>query len=222
MFRRHAKSSQKPAGKKISLERYLQGGVGLIVLLFLGTIFYQNRTRIREQKAQNILWPLIYHMEEGNYAKALHGTSVSRGLLNLIEAYGTTKTGQQARFYAARAYMAQKDFEQALALLQQIDLNENFFPKGNVLQLMGDCLVELKRWDEAKELYRSALKGDPKSPYAASYLSKLASLAIREKDIAQAIAYNEQICDHFPDSLWTIDARKEIAYLKTKAALGNA
>lgn len=94
--------------------------VGLVVLVaaVLGWRYWQAQ---RSAEGQQALGAAISLYESGNYRQALDGTETVSGLLELADRYGSTPTGEQARFLAANAHFQLGEMDEALALFEAYD-----------------------------------------------------------------------------------------------------
>ena len=81
----------------------------------------QHGRRAKAAEAQQYLGSILTEYELGNYQAALDGTDAAPGLLDLADDYGSTPTGDQARFFAADAYLQLGQPDEALAMFEAYD-----------------------------------------------------------------------------------------------------
>ncbi|MCT4561238.1 MAG: tetratricopeptide repeat protein [Crocinitomicaceae bacterium] len=83
--------------------------------------------------------------------------------------------GEVAQFVLGRQYMEKGEFEKALSTLEGVDVNDTYV---NVMSigLQGDCLSELKKYDEAVRRYMEAAQVEKNDYTTPMYLFKAALL----------------------------------------------
>lgn len=91
-------------------------GLVVLVLAILGYRAWQNN---RSAEGQRQLGAAISLYESGNYRQALDGTETVPGLLEIADRYGSTATGEQARFLAANAFFLLGERDEALELFEE-------------------------------------------------------------------------------------------------------
>ena len=107
----------------------------LIVLLVIafGIFGITKYNQKRNQAAMNQIFPqeinfeeqaakavdfASYYVENENYATALNGDGENPGLLDIVNDYGSTKSGKLAAYYAGLCYLKQGDYKNAIEYLK--------------------------------------------------------------------------------------------------------
>jgi tetratricopeptide (TPR) repeat protein len=138
-------------------------GIFAVVLLIMG---YNKYIRIpNEEEAFNTIWHAEEYFNQDSIDLALNGSGEYPGFLEIIDDYGSTKSGNLARYYAGICYfkIAQKDstetakeyYQNAIDYLEDFD-SDDLNVKPMSIGVMGDCQMELGNTEKAVELY---LKG---------------------------------------------------------------
>lgn len=94
--------------------------VGIVVLV-AALLGYRAWQGSRSAEGQRQLGAAISLYEGGDYRQALDGTDTVPGLLEIADRYGSSATGEQARFLAANAYFQLGDTDEALAFFEAYD-----------------------------------------------------------------------------------------------------
>ncbi len=137
-------------------------GLFAIVLLIMG---YNKYIRVpNEEEAYNTIWHAEQAFDMDSVNVALNGDGVNPGFLDIIDQYGSTKSGNLARYYAGICYfkMAQKgganaddNFKKAINYLDDFESDDlNIKPMS--IGVIGDCQMELGNKEEAASLYNKA------------------------------------------------------------------
>lgn len=169
----------------------------------------------RAKEAQEMIWKAQYYFEIDSLDKALNGDGNYLGFASVAEQYGSTSTGNLAKFYMAVIYHQQGEYETALQYYQEADLGDD------VLRVMavgnqGDVLVELGKPAEAATQFMQAadlVKSDYTTPM---FLMKAGIVYQQQNDWANAAKCFGRIATDYPASPDANTAKKYAARAKEK------
>jgi len=130
----------------------------IIVLVVLVGGWYGYKNYIvapKETEAQNAMWKAEQYFREDSLNLALNGDKFNRGFLYIINNYGSTKSGNLAKYYAGVCYLRTGNFNKA------VDNLNDFNTSVKQIQMMaygalGDAYSELNKNDEAVNYYKKA------------------------------------------------------------------
>jgi len=130
----------------------------IIVLVVLVGGWYGYKNYIvapKEAEAQNAMWKAEQYFRDDSLNLALNGDKFNRGFLYIINNYGSTKSGNLAKYYAGVCYLRTGNFNKAVE-----NLND-FSTSAKQIQMMaygalGDAYSELNKNDEAVNYYKKA------------------------------------------------------------------
>lgn len=133
--------------------------------------WYQNSQN--DQAAEQIGFA-IREFEGGRFRQALDGTAGKPGLLKIADSFGSTETGNLAKFYAAAALDNLNDRKKALSYYEAYDKGENFL--GAAAYAAQASITEDLNKDYAKaaDLYKEAANTSQDEAVAPEYLRKAA------------------------------------------------
>ncbi len=94
--------------------------VGLVVLV-AAILGYRAWQSSRSEAGQQQLGAAISLYESGDFRAALDGTEGTPGLLEIADRYGSSATGEQARFLSANAHFQLGEMDEALAAFEAYD-----------------------------------------------------------------------------------------------------
>ncbi|MEY2963973.1 MAG: hypothetical protein RL754_1234 [Bacteroidota bacterium] len=132
-----------------------QVGIAVAAVVVVVVAAWLYKTQVVEPKnkeaatemAQAVKWFEAEQME-----LVLQGNGQDYGMLDIIEEYGSTPSGDAAHYYAGVAYYSQGNYEKAIEMLDA-------YPKTDVATaamaygVMGDAFVELGQLDDAADFY---------------------------------------------------------------------
>jgi tetratricopeptide (TPR) repeat protein len=130
----------------------------VIVLLVIvgGWIGYKNFiVAPKEEAAQNAMWKAEQYFRQDSLNLALNGDKMNRGFLYIINNYGSTKSGNLAKYYAGVSYLRLSNYNKTVEYLK------DFSTSSKQIQMMaygalGDAYSELNKNDDAVSYYKKA------------------------------------------------------------------
>ncbi len=68
----------------------------------------------KEEEAQKAMWKAEQYFRQDSLQLALNGDKFNRGFIYVINNYGSTKTGNLAKYYAGLCYLRTSNFNKAV------------------------------------------------------------------------------------------------------------
>ena len=170
----------------------------------------------RAKEAQDMIWKAQYYFEIDSLDLALNGDGNFLGFTQVADEYGSTSTGNLAKFYIAVIDHQKGDYEAALQYYKDADLNDD------VLRVMatgnqGDVLVEMGKPAEAATQFMKAadmVKSDYTTPM---FLMKAGIVYQQQNDWKNAEKCFGRITSDYPGSPDANTAKKYAARAKAMA-----
>ncbi len=194
----------------------LLGVLAAVVLVVGGLVGFNYYKGIKDQEAQSVLFPAVYHFESDSLNKALKGDGANEGLLDVADQYGMTKAGNLAKFYAGTAYLKQGKFDEAIEYLKDFE-SSDFLVQARAYALLGDAYMEKNQLGEAVNYYEKAAEYKPNEYFTPAYLMKLALAQELNKNNEAAIQTYEKVLKNYPASAEAINAKKYKSKLEGSA-----
>lgn len=184
-------------------------GIGVGILALGGGLLYWHLSQQKRNEEAALWLSRIYtYYDNGDYERALFGDTAKsvrgepvRGLLAIVEEYGSTPAGKVAAFYAGSSYL----------LLGQIAKAESFFKlamtsEAPLVQVgayagLAACREEQGKLAEAAQLYeRAALLGAPigmaeRYTFFAAYCYEVAGNAQKAAQLYRQILVENEFSD---------------------------
>lgn len=174
-------------------------GAAAIVIIVVSVVGLTWLTSSRNVTAAERMASAVRAWESGDYRTALEGTETFLGLADIVDDFGSTASGNLARYYAAEAHFRLGEYDQALELFRDYDKDSNHL---GAAALAGEAAVlELKgEHAEAASVYRRAasiFESDVTSPAYLMKAGRAFEAAGRRDDAARV--YRE-VRDDYPES----------------------
>ena len=192
--------------------------VALIVVTLLVFGYRKFVTLPKEKAAQKAMYMPELYFEQDSLQLALNGAGESMGFLGVIDDYGSTSSGNLARYYAGICYLNLGDYEEAISHLKKFSGDDLIVP-GMALGAIGDAYAQLGDMDEAVAYYLKAANENQNDFTSPTFLLKAGWAYETLKDYGRALEMFEKIKTEFPKSREARDIDKYIA--RAKANLGE-
>ena len=152
-----------------------------------------------EENASTEMYMAEKNFELGKYQEALDGDEQFAGLLEIIESYGSTNSGNLAEYYAGISYLKLGNAETAIEHLDNFSSDDEMLApiaKGAI----GDAFSELGQDEEALNYYITAAELRTNNFTTPVFLMKAANAAYSLGNKDQALSLYTRIQDEFSTS----------------------
>jgi len=152
-----------------------------------------------EENAATEMYMAEKNFELGKFQEALDGDEQFAGLLEIIESYGSTNSGNLAEYYAGLSYLKLGDAEAAIEHLDNFSSDDEMLApiaKGAI----GDAFSELRQNEEALNYYITAAELRTNDFTTPVFLMKAANAAYSLGNKEQALSLYTRIQDEFASS----------------------
>ena len=189
-----------------------------IMLLAIGIYYYNNNYKPQlEQDASESFFMAERYFSTDSLGKALDGDGINLGMLDIADEYGSTKVGQQAKYYAGRILLEQGKYDEALDYLKDADMDDEFLG-AQLITLQGDCLSELDKYSDAGDQYMKAANAR-ENRLSTPYALQKAGLAYEEAgEYSESLEAYTRLSDKYSDTRFAEDVEVRIGRVKAKMA----
>ncbi len=189
-------------------QKYIIGGIGVIVILVLGYLGYEQFVQgPKETEATNEMFYAQQYFDQAVnatdkdslYTLALEGAEGKYGLLDIIEEYKGTKAANLANYSAGMAYLNMQRYEEAIQYLQEFssdDMMLGALAQGGI----GDAFMQLNQPEDALDYYEKAIKQGDNNFTTPRYLYKAGTTALELGQKDKALGYFQRIKDDYATS----------------------
>jgi tetratricopeptide (TPR) repeat protein len=190
---------------------YIGGGLIALVALWFG-----YKKLIAEPNAAEAMGQMFYAeraFERDSFDAALNGPAGGfAGFLKIIDEYGSTPSGNMARYYAGASYLNLNKYDEAIQMLEDFDADEPVFAtmKNGML---GDAYSEKKDNSSALSYYKKAANSGDNTFLTPYYMKKYALFSELQGDKETATKVFKDLFARYPDSPEGKNAERNLAKL---------
>ena len=189
----------------------------LIVLLVVafgiyGVTKYRQK---RDKTASTMIYKAQDYFNKEQYDVALNGDGNNVGFLDIVNDYGSTKTGKLAAYYAGIAYMKQGNYNNAIEYLKKYTTNDQVLAPL-ALGAIGDCHMELGDMNNAASYYGKAAAKNPNDFTSPIFLMKEGNTYEIMGNYGKALETYKKLKKDFPLSNEAFEISKNIAQMEEK------
>jgi tetratricopeptide (TPR) repeat protein len=196
--------------KHLNLVFYVIGGIIVVVLGVLGINKYVISPKNVEAQEQMFAAQNFFSVD--SFDVALNGDGVSLGFLDIIDDFGSTKSGKLAQYYAGISFLHLGDYNQAIKHLKKFKTDDLLLaPLAKAA--IGDAYVELGNYDKAISAYNDALAVNNNDFTTPTIKLKLALVYEEKGNVEKALAILNEAKSEFPNNSEITAIEKNIARL---------
>ena len=193
---------QFKSNTKLKMTTYVVGGLALVTIAYFSyKQFIFNPSNEKSKGA---------YFEGLSYADKDSTDAAIDLLTPVVKKYDGKVGGEVAQFTLARQLMAKGEFAKALENLEGVKLEDTYL-SVMCIGLQGDCKSEMKKYEEAAELYIKAADKDENDFTTPSYLFKAAFCAEKVNDFETALHLYKKIENNYPEFANQKSIKKYIA-----------
>jgi tetratricopeptide (TPR) repeat protein len=192
------------------------GVISVLFILFAG-YYYYSRIHLPEQErlAQDDMFMAVRYFEQDSLDKAINGYGTYLGFIDIIDDYGSTKVGNQAKYYLGVSYLKKGMYNDALDMLGDFSSDDTFL-QCVAIGAKGDAYSELGEQDKALDHYVEAADCNSNDLLSPVYLKKAGMLSMDMGQFQDAVDYFNRIKTDFKDSQEAADVDRFIAMAQAK------
>lgn len=202
-------------------ERYIEDNkkslgiiIGVVLLLVIGYLAYiKFIVGPAEEKARGQMFTAERYFEQDSLKKAIDGDGNFPGFKQIIEDYGSTKSGNLARYYLGMSYLKMGKFQEAIDNLNSYD-GEDEITSVMAIGAVGDAYMELGKTEDAIKQYQKAASEKKNNFTSPIYLMKSGMAFETLGKYNEALQAYEQIKKEYPNTAEGSESAKYIARAK--------
>lgn len=192
---------------------YVVGGIIVVILLFFG--YQKYILKPKGKKAQTAMFKAEYYFGIDSTDLALFGDGESNGFLDIIDDYGSTKSGNLAKYYAGVCYLNKGEYVEAIKYLKKFSGHDKI-ATAMALGAIGDAYMQLGETDKAVKYYMDAANNGPNEFTTPTFLLKAGWTYESLGEWDKALNVYDKMKKDYPKARETRDAEKYIARVKAK------
>lgn len=185
----------------------LIGAFAAVAVVIAGAFGYYQYKSSQNTEASAAMFQAVYYFEADSLNKALNGDGQYDGFIAIADEYGSTKTGNLAKFYAGTALLKQGKYQEALNYLEDFS-SDDLLLQARAYSLIGDAQMELGNTAEAAAQYMKAANYKANEFFSPQYLMKAGMAYETQKNFAEAVATYDKIITNYPNTQEVNEAKK--------------
>ena len=196
--------------KKLTICACIVVGIALAIWAYVALVAQPRQVRAAESMFAAEQW-----FNEGQFEKALTGDDQFLGFNDVIDQYGSTRSGNLARYYAGICQLNLGKYDEAIDFLKSYK-GKDAFTGAEALMLIGDAYAEKEQPAEAVKYYQKAADKAGNFVISPVALWKAGMMHMQLCDNKAAMAAFQKIKDNYPESPEYAEVDKYIAYAENK------
>ncbi len=181
--------------------RIVSGTITGVVIAVIAVVIFMNNRRSNNTNAAAELSGTLNLFDGGAYQVAINGdpTRNITGLKSIVENYGSSESGEQAKIYLADSYYYLGDYDNAMKYFKDYDGNDKFLQAS---AYAGEAEVYEARgnFEKAAEYYDRAASRDSKNFLTPQYLVGAARNYIKIGKKDRAVELLKRVQKNFANS----------------------
>lgn len=229
MAKKIDKTEEKIAAVEVALdksEQFLERNKNILFYVILGLLvvvlgYFGYKKFIKgpkEIEAQAKMFVAEQYFEKDSLKLAINGDGTNYGFSQIVDEFGSTKSGNLAKYYLGICYLKTGEFQLAIDNLEDFDADDHIVAPM-ALGGIGDAYMELGNNDKAIEYYQKAAEKNSNNFTAPLFLMKAGMTYDIMGNYAKAIEMYEKIKKEHFKSFEARDIDKYIA--RDKGLLGT-
>ena len=192
------------------------GAAVVIVAAYFG--YQQFIVKPQEENAQKEMYVAERYFGQDSVNLAIKGDGSFPGFQEMVNNYGSSNSGNLAKYYLGMSYLKKGEFEKAIESLSSYDAEDDV---TGALALGGiaGAHLELNQVDDALKYYKKAADWDENNFTRPLFLMKTATVYEMQKNYKDALSIYQQIKKDFPTSTEARDIDKYIG--RAEALIGE-
>ncbi|MBQ9474190.1 MAG: tetratricopeptide repeat protein [Bacteroidales bacterium] len=190
--------------------------LGCIIVVVVA-IFAINKWMVqpRAERAASSMFAAEQWFAQDSLQLALNGNDQFMGFYDVIDKYGSTKSGNLAKYYAGVSNLRLGNYSEAEKWLKKYKGHDTF-TKVLAVTCLGDAAIEQGKNADALKYYMKAAKMDDNSITTPMALMKAGRVQLMNGNYSEAVKLFKKIKD-YPESTEYREADKYIALAEESA-----
>lgn len=195
-------------------KKYVQYGLLTVIAVVVVIVILVNNRKADDVKAMTELAKVTAFFDNGQYQLAIDGSPERNiaGLRAIVDNYGSSSSGELARFYLAGALYQLGRYDEALEHFKDFSAPEQVLAVSR-LQGIGSCYEAKKEYGDAASAFEKAALTYAKDVHAAENLQHAARNYDLAGDKERALELYRKIKKESPTSSAARDVDRHIARL---------
>lgn len=195
-------------------KKHVYTALTIIVIAVAGIILLVQKKKANNEIAGMEISKIKPVYEANNFQQAINGDSlgVSKGLIYIVDEYGSTENGEMAKMMLANSYYSIRDYDNAEKYFKDYSGSNPVLKAASVAGIASVYNAKKQYSDAAKE-FEKAASVDKDNPFVDEYLFYAATNYFKADNIAEAKKLFDRLKNDFPKSKYVFESEKYRASL---------
>lgn len=195
-------------------KKHVYTALTIIVIAVAGIILLVQKKKANNEIAGMEISKIKPVYEANNFQQAINGDSlgVSKGLIYIVDEYGSTENGEMAKMMLANSYYSIRDYDNAEKYFKDYS-GSNPVLKAASVAGMASVYNAKKQYSDAAKEFEKAASVDKDNPFVDEYLFYAATNYFKADNIAEAKKLFDRLKNDFPKSKYVFESEKYRASL---------
>lgn len=195
-------------------KKHVYTALTIIVIAVAGIILLVQKKKANNEIAGMEISKIKPVYDANNFQQAINGDSlgVSKGLIYIVDEYGSTENGEMAKMMLANSYYSIRDYDNAEKYFKDYS-GSNPVLKAASVAGMASVYNAKKQYSDAAKEFEKAASVDKDNPFVDEYLFYAATNYFKADNIAEAKKLFDRLKNDFPKSKYVFESEKYRASL---------
>lgn len=196
-------------------KKHVYTALTILIVLIAGIILFVNKRTANNELAAVEIEKVKPLYNAGNFEQAVNGDSLgnSKGLIYIVNEFGSTDNGEYAKLMLANSYYSLRDFDNAEKYFKDFSGSNKVLKVSAIAGLAGVYEAKNDYLNAAKQFQKAAYT-DKENPFVDQYLFYAAKDYFRAGDFDESKKLLDEIKKDYPKSKYIAESERYRASMK--------
>lgn len=194
-------------------KKHVYTALTILILAVAGIILLVNKKKANNELAAIELGKVKALYNANDFKKSIEGDSLgTKGLLYIVNEYGSTENGEMAKIMLANSYYGIRDFDNAEKYYKDYS-GSNKILEVSAIAGLASVYDARNEFEKAAKQFEKAANADKDNPFVDQYLFYAAKNYYKANDFANAKKLFDNLKSEFPKSKYNAESERYKAAL---------
>lgn len=190
-------------------KKHVYTALTILAIVIAGIVILVNKRKANNELAAIELGKIKTVYNDNNFQQAINGDSlgVSKGLLFIVNEYGSTENGEMAKIMLANSYYALREFDNAEKYYKDYS-GSNALLQVSAAAGLASVYESRNQYLDAAKQYEKAANLDNTNPFIDQYLFYAAKNYYRAEQYGEAKKMFDRLKEDYPKSRYNAESEK--------------
>jgi len=190
-------------------KKHVYTALTIAVIAIAGIILMVNKKKANNEIASIEVSKVQQVYNAGNFQQAINGDSLgsSKGLLYIVNEYGSTESGEMAKIMLANSYYNERDFDNAEKYYKEYS-GGNKILKVAAAAGLASVMEARNNYADAASQFEKTAEMDKENPFIDQYLFYAAKNYYRANDFDKSKKLFDKLKEDFPKSKFNQESER--------------